>query len=220
MVSGRSSDVDGRDAVTKYYLALTSVHQGVESQGLPASISVLGLSWPTRWFRTSFVETTLIAELLFALPKSCGTLAICRNSHVRDGEFESLASRDLSVILPAVRGMRGSIQKAPVFAVRQNHRRTFAYLLESFWCVGDGHWLFVDWPEPGTEIVQRIDSIRSEASHQRMEEKGRSLLVQSSVFGITYDDCMVNFYVRAAPDEVREVLTIVAKQCGVTLVCE
>lgn len=209
---------DDNDSVTNYYLAVSSAPEAVEWQGLPATITLLGLSWSPR---RSSVETRLIAELLLALPRASGTLAICRHSGVRARDFSSLASRELSVILPATPGrLWGLCRKAPVFAVRGDQRMSFVHLLEKFWCVGAGHWLFVDWRERDAEILQRIDALRSESSHARMQEKGLSLLAMSSYFGITYDDIMVNLYVRASPDEVYELMTKVADQCGVTLACE
>lgn len=196
---------------TDYFLEADATRP---AQGQTQCGTNLSLSWPSRRWGTP--EARFVAELLFALSDPCPTIAFCRNIDHRRREFDTAVSADCSIVLPAPPHHRAhGWRMAPVYTVPVLRSDRLAAVMEEYWRVYDGSWIFMDWPMDGAHHARRISLL--EFDWKRTVDMLNASAVACPLVGVTYDDWMLDMKLHAGADQVGPVLNAVARRCSVTL---
>lgn len=161
-------------------------------------------------------EALFIAEIMAAFTGPGDAIAVCRVAYEKENHFGKEISQFSStwpfeIDWGLLRGRSTEV----VHFIGSGNRTQLAHLLRKYWNTKAGHWTFCGCPHQEM-VCEQVKSTFVKCG--RHVGRLRDYLIgQCSFAGVTFDDNMLDLFVKMEEERVRETIQSIAADTGVDL---
>lgn len=163
-------------------------------------------------------EAAFFVDLLSLLPPAGNDLLACRVAPLARDDYAHQARHQFAEVSLEINcGWLYGRATFNIHVITERNRVAFADLLKRYWKTSAGHWVFCD-SRATVDSINRIKEVFAE-SGRKVSKLHYKLLTTSLLAAASFDDQLLDCFVRRPVDEVERTMRMVAREHSISLLC-